>query len=492
MDEYISLGHNNELPSTHITDESESRSRIYSKTGSEIAEDRYVLEEDWELHRKHIFVLSSSGKPIYSRYGDEQELVTTFGLLQAVISMVQDSGDELVCIKAGNRKFVYYIKESLYFICISSTDEPESILKLQLEFMYKQILLILTAKVHDVLKNNSSKDLRDLLGLDTTRLMNAACHADLAPISISFEAAKGFVMDKDLRDEISLQLKNCVINSGAAWGVLMYEDSLVAYCTNQSINIYLHVSDILLLSHFVGNSNSLKSHDQNWVPLCLPSFNEKAFLQAYICNIRVIDLSLVLISTSSDPSMFKELHDCRVEFENQLLKPGIKERILFAKESQFNISSKYITDFGCLHFLYKAHIEGICSQWVSSPFDFPNDTQVSRDRIFTQYQRLALCVRLGTSSPDCSLLSQSLPHKDLSKQVTEKHSQTHIMADPPSLDHSIAYSAFDTGHLIIAVSSIDAELFVTFPNINPPEGIEIAKALLKSLKSFSNVMFTTI
>jgi hypothetical protein len=218
--------------------------------------------------------------------------------------------------------------------------------------MYKQILLILTAKVHVVLKNYSSKDLRDLLGLDTTRLMNAACHADLTPISISFEAAKGFVMDKDLRDEISLQLKNCVINSGAAWGVLMYEDSLVAYCTNQSINIYLHVSDILLLSHFVGNSNSLKSHDQNWVPLCLPSFNEKAFLQAYICNIRVIDLSLVLISTSSDPAMFKELHDCRVEFENQLLKPGVKERILFAKESQFNISSKYITDFGCLHFLF--------------------------------------------------------------------------------------------------------------------------------------------
>lgn len=490
MDDYIALDHHNDCINT--SDESESRPRINSNTGSEITPDVHALEEDWELHRKHIFVLSSSGKPIYSRYGDEQELVTTFGLLQAVISMVQDSGDELVCIKAGNRKFVYFIKESLYFICISSTDEPESILKLQLEFMYKQVLLILTSKVHDVLKNNSSKDLRDLLGLDTTRLMNAACHADLTPISISFEAAKGFIMDKDLRDEVSFHLKNCVINSGAAWGVLMYEDSLVAYCTNQSINIYLHVSDILLLTHFVGNSNSLKSHDQNWVPLCLPSFNEKAFLQAYICNIRVIDLSLVLISTSSDPTVFKELHDRRVELENQLLKPGVKERILFAKESQYNISSKFMSEFGCLHFLFKAHVDGICSQWVSAPFEFPSDTQVSRDRVLTQYQRLALCLRLGTSSPDCNLLSQSLPNKDSLKQSADKHSQTYIMAEPPSPDHSIAYSAFGTGHLIVAVSTVDTEVFVTFPNMNPSEGIDIAKNLLKNCKSLSNIMFTTL
>ena len=42
------------------------------------------FKEGWERDvRKHIFILSSSGKPIYSRYGDEQDIVTTFGLLQA-------------------------------------------------------------------------------------------------------------------------------------------------------------------------------------------------------------------------------------------------------------------------------------------------------------------------------------------------------------------------------------------------------------------------
>jgi len=155
-----------------------------------------VLEEDvpegWERDsKKHLFVLSSSGKPIFSRVGDEQALVATFGLLQAVISIVQDQGDSLKVIKAGSRRIVYFIRQSLYFISVSSTGEPEVILSKQLEFLYNQVLFTLTNKVHTVLTQNSSKDLRDLLGYDTTRIMHAACRTDLTPTCIAFESTRG-------------------------------------------------------------------------------------------------------------------------------------------------------------------------------------------------------------------------------------------------------------------------------------------------------------
>jgi hypothetical protein len=39
------------------------------------------------------------------------------------------------------------------------------------------------------------------------------------------------------------------------------------------------ISDILLLTHFVANSKSLRSNDHNWVPLCMPDFNSTGFLQ---------------------------------------------------------------------------------------------------------------------------------------------------------------------------------------------------------------------
>jgi len=118
----------------------------------------------WEFQKKHIFVMSSAGKPIFSRYGDEQDLVATFGLMQAMISVVEDSGDHIQCMKAGDRTIVFFIKKNLYFVSISSTNEPEIILLQQLQFLYSQILLTLTSKVHDVLTSNPSCDLRQLLG----------------------------------------------------------------------------------------------------------------------------------------------------------------------------------------------------------------------------------------------------------------------------------------------------------------------------------------
>lgn len=170
----------------------------------------------WELERKHIFVLSSSGKPIFSRYGDEQELVTTFGLLQAVISIVMDSGDNIRSIRAGNRTIVYFMKQSLYFVAMSSTNEPEVVLLKQLNFLYNQILVVLTSKVHDVFKNNPAADIRQLIGTDTTRLLSAACESVLTPIPIALDCLNSLMCPKELREEVVMYLSHTVNESNAA------------------------------------------------------------------------------------------------------------------------------------------------------------------------------------------------------------------------------------------------------------------------------------
>jgi hypothetical protein len=38
-------------------------------------------------------------------------MVTTFGLLQALVSIVQDSGDQIHCIRAGSKRIVYLLKK---------------------------------------------------------------------------------------------------------------------------------------------------------------------------------------------------------------------------------------------------------------------------------------------------------------------------------------------------------------------------------------------
>lgn len=68
-----------------------------SKTPPEASShwDEDVTAESWRRHRKHVFVLSEAGKPIYSRYGSEEALSSTMGVMMALVSFIQ-SGDNVI------------------------------------------------------------------------------------------------------------------------------------------------------------------------------------------------------------------------------------------------------------------------------------------------------------------------------------------------------------------------------------------------------------
>lgn len=57
--------------------------------------DEDVTADSWRQHRKHVFVLSEAGKPIYSRYGSEEALSSTMGVMMALVSFVQ-SGENII------------------------------------------------------------------------------------------------------------------------------------------------------------------------------------------------------------------------------------------------------------------------------------------------------------------------------------------------------------------------------------------------------------
>lgn len=80
----------------------------------------------WTEHRKHFFILSSAGKPIYARYGDESRISSYMGVIQALISFFADNDDTLRCINAGEHRFVFLLKAPLYLVCVSRSGESES------------------------------------------------------------------------------------------------------------------------------------------------------------------------------------------------------------------------------------------------------------------------------------------------------------------------------------------------------------------------------
>ena len=485
-----------------------------------------VEEPDlWELNPSHIFILSSSGKPIFSKHGDEQELVTSFGLLQAIYSIIQDAGDTIKSITAGNRKIVYFVRESLFFVSMSSTREPEAVMYKQLEFAYSQILLILTSKVHSVLQNNASKDLRDLLGPDTTRLMKATCTSNVTPENIAFDAIKSLPMGADLRNEIIAYMKLCVEDSNAAAALLLFDDSLLVYMTNESSGLVLTASDIILLSSFVSHSTSLKSNDQSWVPICLPAFNANAYLQAYIANFPLTVmgskmLSLVLISASTDADMFRNLHTSRTKLQERLSSEELSTKIKHSILDENIVLNRYLKSFLALHFFFKcnpAPTVSVPAQYLSSSFSSAA-LEEDKDRIWTQYYVHGIRMRCGAATPESCLFGTSVLEHNLvdslsssekaksrqgsflasSLQETVIHTVMergmdgkNIMTLSPSSNHSLVYTC-SLNEIIVGLASADSELHVCFPSVmGPLDACNLANNLFFSLKSDINMLLQT-
>jgi hypothetical protein len=56
----------------------------------------------WKQHKKHMFILTDAGKPIFSRYGAEDNLSTMMALLCAIASHITDDNDEIRFIVYDN------------------------------------------------------------------------------------------------------------------------------------------------------------------------------------------------------------------------------------------------------------------------------------------------------------------------------------------------------------------------------------------------------
>ncbi|UZP44340.1 hypothetical protein NXS19_012152 [Fusarium pseudograminearum] len=122
-------------------------------------------EEDvlrlWKSKLKHYLILSSAGKPIWSRYGDLSLINSSMGVVQTIISFYEGAKNPLQGFSAGDTRFVILTKGPLYFVAISKLGESDSQIQAQLDALYMQILSTLTLpRLTHIFANRPSTDLR--------------------------------------------------------------------------------------------------------------------------------------------------------------------------------------------------------------------------------------------------------------------------------------------------------------------------------------------
>ncbi|KAJ4906337.1 SAND family protein [Raphanus sativus] len=369
---------------------------------------RHVDEDDaslsWRKRKKHFFILSNSGKPIYSRYGDEHKLAGFSATLQAIISFVENGGDRVNLVKAGKHQVVFLVKGPIYLVCISCTDETYEYLRGQLDLLYGQMIVILTKSIDRCFEKNAKFDMTPLLG-GTDAVFSSLVHSFSWNPATFLHAYTCLPLPYASRKATGTVLQD-VCASGALFALLMCRHKVVSLAGAQKAS--LHPDDLLLLSNFVMSSESFRT-SESFSPICLPRYNPQAFLHAYV-HFFDDDTYVMLLTTRSDA--FYHLKDCRVRIEAVLLKSNILttvqrsiaegglrvedlpiDRRLRQKPSSTNNEGQVSTEvsvgtggpFGLWHFMYRSIY---LDQYVSSEFSPPVTSHRQQKSLYRAYQKL--------------------------------------------------------------------------------------------------------
>lgn len=382
---------------------------------------RYPEEDDtslaWRKHKKHFFILSNAGKPIYSRYGDEHKLAGFSATLQAIMSFVENSGDTIRFVKAGDHQIVFLVKGPLYLVAISATEEPDQVIRWQLELLHAQLILILTKGVEKCFVKNSKFDMRPLLG-GTDMVFSHLIHGFSWNPATFLRAYTCLPLPYAIRQAAGAALQD-MPNSGPLFSLLMCGSKVISLMSPRKSSI--SPNDILLLSNYVASSDSFRT-TESFFPVCLPGYNPTAFLYAYV---QYLDSDTCLFLLTADPDGFFQLKECRgrietilrqtnvlAEVTNAVRRGGLRvEHLLETKASHPVLDSKKNSTFGSdgehelhgsagvtrqdvvgtggpaglWHFTYRS---SFLDQYVASEFSPPLHIPSAQKRLYRAYQKL--------------------------------------------------------------------------------------------------------
>ncbi|XP_065669454.1 protein SAND isoform X2 [Hydra vulgaris] len=361
----------------------------------------------WKKHKKHIFILSEAGKPIYTRYGNEEELVTMMGLMQAIVSFVQDSNDNLRYIVAGEHKFVFLTRGPIILVAVCSSSDFHSQLVLQLTYVYHQVLSVLTfTQLTKIFEHRRNYDLRKLLS-GTEKFIDNLLNMMTYDPSFLLQAVRCLPMSSAVRDTIgqALQFVKC---KELVFAILVVGNQLVTMVRPKKFS--LHPSDLHLVFNLVNASKAFHSAE-SWTPICLPRFDNSGYLYAHISYLND-DSPACLLLLSSDRNAFFPLSTCKAKIIERLEKYKCLESLSkAAKVDSYKIEQVGISELR--HFVYKSRST---AQFTSPEIGHPYTSDLEQERLFSQY--LHLHHRIHGSSRPAKILCVSLSTEMLLGWVT--------------------------------------------------------------------------
>nr|XP_055040118.1 vacuolar fusion protein MON1 homolog A [Misgurnus anguillicaudatus] len=364
--------------------EAETKKEVLS---SNKAKEEDVTSETWRSHRKHLFVLSEAGKPIYTRYGAEEALSSIMGVMMLLMSFVEDKKNIIRSIHADGYRVVFLRKSPLILVGVSRTSCSDRELTRELHYVYFQIVSLLTlTQLNHVFQHRQSYDLRRLLAGSEHLTDNLLRLLDRDP-GLLLSAVMCLPMAGSTRDVVSSSLQ-AAKSKNLVFSILLAGNRLVTLVRKK--DQFLHHMDLHLLFNLVGSSSSFRE-GEGWTPICLPKFNPAGFFHAHISYLKPeSDLCLILVST--DREDFFNLSDCKKRFLERLRKRSAYQSLREALSTpSYPVSQVGIPELR--HFVYKSKSSGL---YTSPDLPVPYQEDNEHERLIGLYQYLHSCLHHPT------------------------------------------------------------------------------------------------
>ncbi|GAM83206.1 hypothetical protein ANO11243_011920 [Dothideomycetidae sp. 11243] len=380
-----------ENPFDRIFDQEDLLSSRFSHEFEEIEDvksdgsNEELLRNEWSMKLKQFFIFSSSGKPIWSRHGDDQLISGYIGVVQTIVSFYQGAKDELRAFSAGDCRFVVVSKGHLHLVAISKLGESDSQLQNQLESLYMQILSTLTLpSMERMFLNRPSTDLRRPLQGTEILLDALADGFTRGSPSTLLSALECLKLRKSHRQIINNSLLKARTPS-LLYGLIVADSRLVSVVRPKKHS--LHPGDLQLIFNMLFEAGSVKAGGgENWIPLCLPGFNNTGYLYIGRHN----EVAIILISANKEA--FFELREMRDALVSQLESNSalalIRSSMQSGRPSISTIVPNNVTSNASMvrHFLYKSRGN---VQYVMPSYQPHFHSAVSRRRLMNLYGELS-------------------------------------------------------------------------------------------------------
>ncbi|CAG9792353.1 unnamed protein product [Diatraea saccharalis] len=306
---------NTEITSTKSSDDLQSKDdqmsalasscNLSNQNGedSDNEKDDYLQSPELVNKEKHVFVLSSAGKPIYSRYGNEDRLAGLCGVIQALVSVVEDQNQDILrSIITKDCKAVFLVKGPLILVAVSKSNESETQLVLQLTYAFNQIVSVLTlTQLNRIFEQRRNYDLRRLLSGAERLIDNLFIFMEKDPAFL-LGAVRCLPLPEKARENITNAITTtCHKIRDLVFAILIAGNQLITLVRMKKYT--LHPSDIHLLFNLVRSSESFKTAE-SWTPICLPKFDATGFLHGHVSYISEDCQACLLLLTVQRDAFF--------------------------------------------------------------------------------------------------------------------------------------------------------------------------------------------